>query len=312
VEEGTPLITTTPYAYEAFFQVYEIFKRALELALPCSGVSPLDRRDEWRGILESIARHACFDIKDFEVSEHSSSCSYSPFGEGGVINAAAYRAFLLTSASHLFRRSDYWNLAERNLNFVLETQNPNGSWYYAVDGIRDFVDHYHTCFVMKALAKIHALTRHAATFEALDKGISYYLNNLFDGDGLPKPFSRAPRLTVYKRELYDCAECINLCLVLRDRFPMLERTLENVIAHVLETWVKPDGSFRSRKLYLGWDNVPMHRWGQAQMFRSLAFYLHEAGRVNSNASRLAQALASQPSTPQLTSSLTNVRHRRPI
>jgi hypothetical protein len=44
----------------------------------------------------------------------------------------------------------------------------------------------------------------------------------------------------------------------------------------LEAWVKRDGSFRSRKLYLGWDNVPMHRWGQAQMFRSLAFYLREA------------------------------------
>jgi hypothetical protein len=28
-------------------------------------------------------------------------------------------------------------------------------------------------------------------------------------------------------------------------------------------------------LHFGWDNVPMHRWGQSQMFRSLAFYLRE-------------------------------------
>jgi hypothetical protein len=281
VKEGTPLITTTPYAYEAFFHVYEIVERAFDPASPFS----LDRRAEWKGVLESIARHACFDIKDFEVSEHSSSCSYTPFGEGGVINAAAYRAFLLTSAFQLFPGGGYWKLAERNLNFVLETQNPNGSWYYAVDGIRDFVDHYHTCFVMKALAKIHALTGHAATLKALDKGVSYYLNNLFDANGLPKPFSQAPRLTVYKRELYDCAECINLCLLLRDRFPVLETTLEKLVAHTLEVWVKRDGSFRSRKLHLGWDNVPMHRWGQSQMFRSLAFYLREAGRETTDALR---------------------------
>ena len=108
-------------------------------------------------------------------------------------------------------------VAERNLNFVLENQNPDGSWYYAMDGVRDFVDHFHTCFVMKALAKIHALTGHEACEDALAKGVKYYLNNLFDADGLPKPFSKAPRLTVYKRELYDCAECINLCLLLRDR-----------------------------------------------------------------------------------------------
>ena len=63
-----------------------------------------------------------------------SSCSYTPFDKGGVINAAAYRAFLLTSASQVFCNEDYWKIAERNLNFVLENQNPDGSWYYAMDG----------------------------------------------------------------------------------------------------------------------------------------------------------------------------------
>jgi hypothetical protein len=260
-KEQTPLITTTPYVYEAFLQIYE-----------------LDPRKEWREVIESIARHARFDIKDFRTSETASCCSYSPFGEGGVINAAAYRAFLLTSASRVFSNDDYWRVAERNLNFVLENQKRDGSWPYAVDGVRDFIDHFHTCFVMKALAKVHGLAAHEGCLKALSKGVSYYLNNLFDEDGLPKPFSKAPRLTVYKRELYDCAECINLCLLLRDRFPALEATLQKVVAHTLETWVKRDGSFRSRKLYLGWDNVPMHRWGQAQMFRSLAFYLSEASK----------------------------------
>jgi hypothetical protein len=265
IKHQTPLITTTPYAYEAFLHIFQ-----------------LKPREEWKEILGSIARHARFDIKDFRTSEAASSCSYTPFDEGGVINAAAYRAFLLTSASRVFSNDHYWRIAERNLNFVLENQNRDGSWYYAVDGVRDFIDHFHTCFVMKALAKIHALTAHEGCGEALSKGMSYYLNNLFDDDGLPKPFSKAPRLTVYRRELYDCAECINLCLLLRDRFPRLQTTLETIVEHVLEVWVKRDGSFRSRKLHLGWDNVPMHRWGQSQMFRSLAFYLHEARRANNN------------------------------
>ena len=261
ITSQTPLITTTPYVYEAFLQVFK-----------------LDPRDEWKLILESIARHASVDIKNFKTSEKASSCSYTPYDTGGVINAAAYRAFLLTSASLLFSEDNYWKIAERNLNFVLENQNPDGSWFYAVDGVRDFVDHYHTCFVMKALAKIHALTGDEATLKALGQGVGYYLNNLFDPDGLPKPFSRAPRLTVYKRELYDCAECINLCLLLRDRFPMLGATLERTVTHVLQAWLKRDGSFRSRKLHLGWDNVPMHRWGQSQIFRALAFYIYEETR----------------------------------
>jgi len=289
IKKETPLITTTPYVYEAFLQVYNVFEQKRpedELLAERHGASQLStlsteattsrRENDWKQILQSIARHAAVDIKDFRTSEKASSCSYSPYLPGVVINAAAYRAFLLTSASKIFCNKDYWRIAERNLNFVLESQNPDGSWYYAMDGVRNFIDHFHTCFVMKALAKIHALTGHPTCLQALSRGVNYYLKNLFSEDGLPKPFSKAPRLTVYKRELYDCAECINLCLLLRDRFPQLETTLEMVVKGVLEDWIKPDGSFRSRRLHLGWDNVPMHRWGQSQMFRSLAFYLCEA------------------------------------
>jgi hypothetical protein len=277
IKQQTPLITTTPYVYEAFLHVHK-----------------LDGNDDWKDVMASIARHAFSDIKDFPISEGASSCSYTPYDSGGVVNAAAYRAFLLTSASQVFSKEEYRLTAERNLNFVLEAQNPDGSWFYAIDGVRDFVDHYHTCFVMKSLAKIHSLTGHAGIGEALTKGVSYYLNNLFDSDSLPKPFSRAPRLTVYKRELYDCAECINLCLLLRDRFPQLEATLEKVVAHVSGAWVKRDGSFRSRKLHFGWDKVPMHRWGQSQMFRSLAFYLREANRATSDRRRPQSASLQLP------------------
>ena len=259
IKASTPLITTTPYVYEAFLQLCQ-----------------LEEREEWREILQSIARHARTDIKDFKTSERASSCSYSPFDDvGGVVNAAAYRAFLLTSAAHMFSNDDYARVAKRNVNFVLDAQQADGSWYYAVDQVRDFVDHYHTCFVMKALAKIQQLAGDERIRSVLEKGVNYYLCNLFDVDGLPKPFSKAPRLTVYKRELYDCAECINLCLLLRREFPQLEQTLNRVVQHILDCWIKPEGSFRSRRLHFSWDNVPMHRWAQSQMFRSLAYYLYE-------------------------------------
>jgi hypothetical protein len=277
IPRQTPLITTTPYAYEAFLLGYE-----------------LSGRPEWQQVLASIARHASTDIKEFRISEDSATCSYTPFDGGGVINAAAYRAFLLTSASQLFGNSSYWESARRNLNFVLDAQNPDGSWYYAVDGVRDFVDHFHTCFVMKALAKIHTLTGHEGCLAALAKGVDYYLTHLFDSDGLPKPFSKAPRLTTYKRELYDCAECINLCLLLRDRFPQLEQPLATVVASIMADWVKSDGSFRARQLLVGWDNVPMHRWAQSQMFRSLAFFVSTARSMEAIHSSSSQASTEQP------------------
>jgi hypothetical protein len=258
IKANTPLITTTPYVFEAFLQVQKL--------------RPSEAR---RRILESITRHALTDIRDFKFSENAMTCSYTPADEGQVVNASAYRAGLLVQAAKFLCQDEWLETAGRNVNFVLETQNPDGSWPYAVDGVRDFVDHFHTCFVMKALAKIYLVTGDRRILTALTKGVDYYLKNLFAEDGMPRPFSKAPRLTVYKCELYDCAECINLCLLLRKDFPPLEKTLETVVAGILKNWVKRDGSFRSRKLILGWDNVPMHRWAQSQMFRALAFYLRE-------------------------------------
>jgi hypothetical protein len=258
LKKHMPFITTTPYVFEALLQVQR-----------------LAPRDEWREMMASSVRYATEDIKDQPYPGGGNTCSYMPGQEFNVVNASSYRATMLVSAAKFFGNDEWLKLAAANVDFVLAAQNPDGSWPYAKDGARDFVDHFHTCFVMKGLAKIHRLNRDRRIFVALAKGVEYYQAHLFAADGMPRPFSKAPRLTVYECELYDCAECINLCLLLRHDFPQLEATLEKVVAGILENWIKPDGSFRSRKLKFGWDNVPMHRWAQSQMFRALAYYLRE-------------------------------------
>jgi len=253
---GTPLITTVPYVYEAFRDVYKI-----------------DNNDRWRQIMRSIAEHGLHDYKDFATSDRASTCS-----SGSVVNANAYRAFMLTQAAEDFSDDRYRRVADRNLHYVLESQNPDGSWFYANDGKRHFTDHFHTCFVLKGLAKIEALTDDPECTQAIERGIDYYVNNLFDENGSPKPFSLPPRLIIYRRELYDYAECLNLGALLRGRFEKLDNVVDGVLNEVLTVWQRQDGSFRTRQLLLGWDTVPMHRWAQAQLFRSLSLLLRQSGR----------------------------------
>jgi hypothetical protein len=258
IKRGTPLITTLPYVYEAFRDVYE-----------------LDKDDRWWQVMRSIAQHALLDYRDIGTSPRAASCGYTPSRDdpGGVINASAYRASLLMGAGLDFSEGEYCEAAVRNMNFVLESQNADGSWHYSQDGQRDFVDHFHTCFVLKALAKFETLTGDSRCTDAIERGVGYYVRHLFDEERRPRPFSRAPRLTVYRHELYDYAECLNLATLLRGRFPELDAIRSAVLQDTLDHWQKPDGSFRSRRLLFGWDNVPMHRWAQSQMFRSLSFVL---------------------------------------
>jgi hypothetical protein len=258
IRSDTPLITTVPYVYDAFREVYRI-----------------DKDERWHEIMQSTARHAQLDYRDRETSGVGASCTYTPHPDdpAGVVNASAYRASLLMKAAGDFAEAEYGAIAEGNLRFVLASQNADGSWYYAMDGHRNFVDHFHTCFVLKALVTIENLTGDRRCTEAIERGVQYYVANLFDADDLPRPFARAPRLTVYRRELYDYAECLNLATILRGRFPELDKIGLAVTEDLLDRWQTPEGSFRSRQLLFGWDNVPMHRWAQAQLFRSLCFIL---------------------------------------
>ena len=162
IREGTPLITTVPYVYEAFRNVWQI-----------------DKKDEWLRIMKSIAMHGLEDYRDFETSASGSTCSYTPDPEQsvGVVNANAYRAFLLMQAAEDFSDERFRKVAERNLNFVLECQNSDGSWYYANDGKRLFIDHFHTCFVLKALVKIEQMTGHRGCSAARSVGATFRISD---------------------------------------------------------------------------------------------------------------------------------------
>ena len=127
--------------------------------------------------------------------------------------------------------------------------------------------------MLKNLAKIEKITSHTGCQESIKRGVEYYLNHLFDEQKLPKPFSIKPRMVLYKRELYDYAESINIAVLLSDRFPELLDIQKHLLTDLFSRWLQDDGSFRSRKLLIGWNNVQYHRWGLSQLFRSLCLLL---------------------------------------
>jgi hypothetical protein len=258
IPTGTALITTTPYVYEAFSQVYS-----------------LDHDPRWLAIMESIARHAFHDYRELETGIGAASSGYTPWPTDKclVVNASAYRASLLAQAGIQLAQPKYLEAAKRYIRFVASVQNVDGSWPYSADGKREFVDHFHTCFVLKSLTKVARMIDSPEAERAIERGVQYYIGHLFDKTGLPLPFARRPRLITYRRELYDYAECVNLAVLLRERMPAFDPILSRVVGDLIERWQRPDGSFLSRQLLVGWDNVPMHRWAQAQMFRSLCFLL---------------------------------------
>jgi hypothetical protein len=187
-----------------------------------------------------------------------------------VVNANAYRGFLLVTAGRRFEREEWEDAGRRNIRFVLSSQRSDGSWPYSTDGTDDFVDNFHTCFVLKNLVKVWQVTADEDVRSAILRGYDFYLAHLLDQHGLPIPFAERPRLTLHRRDLYDYAEGTNLARLVRDLVPRANGVLERLTLELVEHWQLADGHFVTRELLVGSNKVPYHRWAQSQAFHSLA------------------------------------------
>jgi len=255
---NTPLVTVTPYAFEAFVELGQV-----------------TGEEEYCAYARSIAEFVARDLHATPARRGQAS-SYAPFDRSQVINASAYRAACLARASVTWNVAEYRALAAENAHFVADQQLPDGSWPYAASG-QAFVDHIHTCFVLKGLYQAYQVLGNEELLEAVRRGYAYYRQNLFYPSGLPRPFARGGARQFRVAELYDYAEALGLALLLRphlDTQPLADR----IATELVERWQTPAGYFVTRVSMGGIRNrVPYHRWGQAQAFHALALY-HE-GKV---------------------------------
>jgi hypothetical protein len=254
-ESGRPLMTTIPYAYEAF----EAGHRATE-------------DEAYVDVMRSIASFVFERIPSVEVGPGTSASAYTPYDRRRVVNASAYRGYLLVAAGERFEREDWRRAGRENLAFVVESQRPDGSWLYALDGFDAFVDNLHTCLVLKNLLKAWKTTGEEDVLGAFLRGYAYYRKFLLDERGQPTAFAEKQRLVLVRRDLYDYAEGIGLALLAREVEDAADDVLADLLQGLLDDWVLPDGHFATRRLVVGWNRVPYHRWAQAQTFYALARY----------------------------------------
>lgn len=256
-KRGTPLVTSTPYVFDAFMELF-------------AATGDPSHREVARSIAEFVAN----DIHDTPVG-NGRAAAYTPFDTSQVINASAYRAACLAQAVARLNVDRYRGIAAANVRFVIEHQRPDGAWSYSANDPRDqFVDHFHTCFVIGGLYRAYQALGDPAILHAVERGYTYYRERLFYLDGRPRPFAEQDgRISHHRLELYDHAEALQLALLLRHAVP--SEALAASMTTQLLALQTPQGFFVTRISAGGLRTcVPYHRWAQSQAFCALARY-HE-------------------------------------
>ena len=264
-EKGLPLITSTPYVFEAFLMFYDLTKE-----------------QKYLDSAYSIVEFAYNDINETKINDEVSASSYSPIDHSFVNNASAYNGYLHIEAYKRFGDNKYLEKGKRFLNFLLHTQQQDGSWLYAINNPQDeFIDNFHTCFVLKNLAKANRILNDKNITEAIIKGFQFYKNNLFYDEKTPKPYAYLKRLNLVKVDLYDYAEGINLGIVLKNIIPGALNKSILLAKEVLKNYSTPKGYFITKINLIGQKNkVPYLRWAQAQLFYALSKLLLQTKNEN--------------------------------
>lgn len=256
--KNTPLITATPYCFEAFLRLFDV-----------------TGEDRYLDISHSIAEFVFEDLNDTPFDENAMAGSYTPYDHGMVVNASAYRAFVLFEATYRFGVEAYADKAWGNLKFILNSQGKDGSWLYAINSPTEvFIDHFHTCFVLKNLYKINLLIKDNSVRQAIENGYEYYRRELFDQNGIPKSFAIQPRMQINHLEMYNIAEAISLSVLLREQIPDAFNFANSLTYLVCNCYQHRLGYFITRT-YIGGlkHKLPFLRWPQAQLFYALTNFL---------------------------------------
>ncbi len=247
VPPQTPSLVHTAFAVEALLDLYE-----------------LEPHDHFLDLAQGACRFALQDLH-LRQTPAGISFSYTPVDQTRVINVTALAARMLSRTAKLSGNPDLLVPAQRGIDYVLNQQREDGSWPYGEEPIHNWVDNYHTGFVLESLVDYAQYAQNDGVHLALTHGMKFYRDRLFLENGMPK-FS--------PQSLYPIdGHCLAQGILTFSRLRHLEQEYlpfaQKIALWGIQNFRQPQGYFYYQ-LRRSWTNrIPYIRWVQAWMFLAL-------------------------------------------
>ncbi len=244
----TPTIVATGIITNGLFESYKLLK--------------IERMFE-------MCKSACeFINKDLNrYYEGSTFCwSYSPYDNQKVINATLKGARLFSQVYSI--EKTYFDLLEQarqTVQFSLNSQNSDGSWSYSKGDSREWVDNFHTGYVLDCLREYKENSRDQSTEIPIKIGLSYYINSFFKDYIIPK---------YYNNSLYPIdSTAIAQSIITLANFNHIE-IAKDVAQWSIKNMQDKNGYFYYQRRRFFTNKISYMRWSNAWMFNALAKLLY--------------------------------------
>lgn len=242
---GTPNTIATSFVAQAFLDAVELL-------------------DAGRWSEPALAASRFLTARMLATGPRGSYFRYLPEENELVHNANLMACAVLARTANALGEREFVGTAREALATSLVAQREDGSWPYAAGLHGDWVDNFHTGYVLESLARCADLE--PAAREPLEHGLDYWERELFMPDGTPMYAPGRP----YPLDAHCYATAIDTWLAVAERRPGALERAERIARLLLERMLDPAGFvyFQQRRL---WTNrVPFVRWTTAPSFRALA------------------------------------------
>ncbi len=246
--KGTPTIVNTSFIGHALLDCYELTdkQRALDMAIPI--------KDFILGDLHRTGLNGTFCF------------SYTPVDTEAVHNANLLGASILARLVRYCDDDRLTQAALASLEYSMQHQRDDGSWFYADTNVQRWIDSFHTGFNLQAIRYILDAGLAPVHRAAYRKGVEYYAGNFFLEDGIPKYYHDR----IYPIDIHSPAQAI--CFFCREGKEYQDLT-DRIVNWMLQNMYSGKGFFYFRKGRFLTNRIPYMRWSQAWAFHALTEYM---------------------------------------
>ena len=252
---GTPTVVPTAFAARVFIEAAREFKD-----------------DEYLKTARSVCDFILHDLPRTVDTDTELCFSYAPNTDTRIFNASLLAAEVLAEVGSLTNDAALAHEAERAARYVINQQQPDGSWTYGTNPNQSWIDNFHTAYILFSLRRIIAACSLSVDFQqALERGFGYWKRTFFLADGWPKYYHDDP----YPVDAHAAASAIVTLLECRD----LDEN-SSTLAHQIAAWTinnlrDPRGFFYYQRRRFYTVRKPYMRWTQAWMLYALARLLED-------------------------------------
>jgi len=247
--KGVPTVVWTSLIGHAFLDAYDEFGNA-----------------QYLEVAESACQHIVKDLNVYPDGE-GACISYVPGLNSQVHNANTLAGSLLARTYSHIPRPEFLNLAKRAIQYTVQYQRPDGSWWYGEKSNLHWVDNFHTGYVLDCLKYYEMGTGDASFADEMMAGYRYWKSTFFQEDGTPKYYDNK----ALPLDIQCCSQAIDTFVFFADKDPEGLDMATKVARSTIKTMQDRSGYFYYRR-YSKWlvNKTPTLHWGQATMLCALA------------------------------------------